>query len=227
MKKVAIFDIDGTIFRSSLLIELVEALIAQGVFPKKSRTIYEQSYQRWLSREGSYDDYIEDVILTFMKYLKGVEYKDFKRVGLEVVELNKGKMYRYTRDLVKKLKRKGYFMLAISQSPKGLLDAFCKRLGFNKIYGRFYELGSTGKFTGEVVDLHLIANKGNIVRRVLEKEKLTLKGSVGVGDTEGDIPMLELVENPICFNPNAKLYRLAKMNGWKVVVERKDMIYEI
>ena len=77
------------------------------------------------------------------------------------------------------------------------------------------------------MDLHLIANKANIVRRVVAKEKLSLKGSIGVGDTEGDVPMLELVETAICFNPNAKLYRFAKLNKWKVVVERKDVVYEI
>lgn len=227
MKKVAIFDIDGTIFRSSLLIEFVEALIAENIFPKDSKKMYEREYSRWLNRSGSYEDYIMAVVETFMKYLKGVAYEDFKRVGDRVVKMNKGKVYRYTRDLVKKLKRKGYFLLAISQSPKGLLDDFCKRLGFNKVYGRFYELGPSERFTGEVTDLHLIANKANIVRRAVEKEKLTLKGSIGIGDTEGDIPMLELVETAICFNPNAKLYRFAKLNGWKVVVERKDVIYEI
>ncbi|MES2088148.1 MAG: HAD-IB family hydrolase [Patescibacteria group bacterium] len=227
MKKVAVFDIDGTIFRSSLLIELVEALIDEGVFPKKSRALYQLQFERWTNREGSYEDYIQAIIDTFMKYLKGVDYHEFEKIGLAVVEANKNKMYRYTRDLVKKLKRKGYFLLAVSQSPKGLLDAFCKRLGFNKVYGRFYELGPSDKFTGEVVDLHLIANKANIVRRAVAKENLTLKGSYGIGDTEGDIPMLELVENPICFNPNQALYRFAKMNGWKIVVERKDVIYEI
>ena len=226
-RKVAIFDIDGTIFRSSLLIELVESFIAKGIFPKKSRAMYEREFKRWLNREGTYEDYIEGVIVAFMKHIKGTDYKDFERAGLEVVEANKHKVYRFTRDLVKKLKKKGYFLLAISQSPKGILDAFCKDLGFDKVYGRFYELGPSDKFTGEVIDLHLIANKGNIVRRAVAKENLTLKGSYGVGDTEGDIPMLELVENPICFNPNATLYRYAKLNGWKVVVERKDVIYDI
>jgi phosphoserine phosphatase len=62
---------------------------------------------------------------------------------------------------------------------------------------------------------------------VLAKHKLTLKGSVGVGDSEGDISFLEQVENPICFNPNRILYRHALLSGWKVVVERKDVIYEI
>lgn len=227
MKKVAIFDVDGTIFRSSLLIEFVEALVTAGVFPKESRHMYDLHYKRWLNRTGSYENYIEGVINAFMKHLKGVSYEDFDRIGKEVVEANKGRVYRYTRDLVKKLKRKGYFLLAISQSPKGLLDDFCKRLGFDKVYGRFYELGPSERFTGEVVDLHLIANKANIVRRAVAKENLTLKGSYGVGDTEGDVPMLELVETAICFNPNAQLYRFAKLNKWKVVVERKDVVYEI
>jgi len=56
---------------------------------------------------------------------------------------------------------------------------------------------------------------------------LTLKGSVGVGDTESDIAFLKMVEKPICFNPNQKLYQYAKRAGWKIVVERKDVIYHL
>ncbi len=91
----------------------------------------------------------------------------------------------------------------------------------------FYELGPTDKFNGKIADEHLIRNKANILRRAVAKENLTLKGSIGVGDTEGDIPVFELVETPICFNPNMTLYRHAKRNKWKIVVERKDVIYEL
>jgi HAD superfamily phosphoserine phosphatase-like hydrolase len=129
--------------------------------------------------------------------------------------------------LVKNLKQEGYYLLAMSHSPKTVLDKFCRELGFDKVYGRFYELGPGDKFTGKIVDEHLIANKANIIKRAVEKENLTLQGSIAVGDSEGDIPMLELVENPICFNPNDKLYRYAKINKWPVVVERKDVIYRI
>jgi len=83
-------------------------------------------------------------------------------------------------------------------------------LGFDKVYGRIYEIGPQDLCTGEVTDEHLIMNKANIVRRAVAKEGLTLEGSVAVGDTESDIPMLEAVERPICFNPNNNLYRHAK-----------------
>ncbi len=226
-QKVAIFDIDGTLFRSSLLVELVETLIDQGAFPKSARLAYEREYKQWLSRKGPYQEYLDALVAVFMKNIKGLPYSAFLEASKIVVARNKHQLYKYTADLVRQCKKKGYFLLAISQSPKSLLDPFCKELGFDKVYGRIYETRGEDELTGEVVDLHLIANKANIVRRAVEKENLTLKGSIGVGDTEGDVPMLELVETAICFNPNKKLYRMAKLNGWKVVVERKDMVYEL
>ena len=227
MKKVAIFDIDGTIFRSSLLIELVEELIREEVFPKETEQIYQKEFNAWLNRKDTYEKYITAVVEAFVKNIKGVSYKEFAGVAKTVISGQKDHVYRYTRDLVQDLKNKDYYLLAISQSPKGILDEFCNELGFDKVYGRFYELGPEDHFTGEIVDSHLIMNKANIVRRAIEKENLTLKDSIGVGDTEGDIPVLEMVDNPICFNPNMLLYKAAKRNDWKVVVERKDVIYNI
>ncbi|MBI2097288.1 MAG: HAD-IB family hydrolase, partial [Candidatus Sungbacteria bacterium] len=36
-KRIAVFDIDGTIFRSSLLRELLESLITFGIFPYRAQ----------------------------------------------------------------------------------------------------------------------------------------------------------------------------------------------
>ncbi|PIT91260.1 HAD-IB family hydrolase [Candidatus Kaiserbacteria bacterium CG10_big_fil_rev_8_21_14_0_10_49_17] len=227
MRKVAIFDIDGTVFRSSLAIELTEALIAEGIFPESARKEYEMQFKKWADREGKYQDYIDAIVKVFMKNIKGVHYADFSRVAEALVSERGKRVYRYTRDLVKELRRKRYFVLAISQSPKTILEGFCKNMGFHKVYGRMYELGPSDRFTGKIIDVHLIENKANIVRRAVKKEGLTLTGSIGVGDTESDIAFLELVDEPICFNPNSKLYRHAKRNNWKIIVERKDVIYEL
>ncbi|MFA6897811.1 MAG: HAD-IB family phosphatase, partial [Candidatus Paceibacterota bacterium] len=181
----------------------------------------------WLNRAGDYDDYIMKVIEAFMRHLKGVSYRDFDRISKEVIARHQNRTYRYTRDLIKQLKKKGYFLLAISQSPKTILDKFCSKLGFDKVYGRIYELGPTDCFNGKVVDEHLIQNKATILRRAVERNGLTLKDSVGVGDTDGDIPFLELVAKPICFNPNSGLFKQAKRLGWKSVIERNDVVYEV
>lgn len=227
MRKVAIFDIDGTIFRSSLLIELVEVLIEKGIFHVSVRADYEKEKVRWLDRKGDYEAYIDAVVKVFMRNIKGVQVEDFMDAGRLVVARYRHRTYRFTEELIKDLKKKKYFIVAISHSPKGILDLFCKELGFDKVYGKFYESGPTDKFTGKILEEHLIANKANIFRRVVEVEKLTLKDSVGVGDTESDLSFLELVDRPICFNPNMKLWKHAQRNGWEVMVERKDVVYEL
>lgn len=226
-KKVAVFDVDGTIFRSSLLIELVEAMVREGHFPKSVERYYKKAHTKWKNREGGYAEYIDAMVEAFYNNIKGVHYADFAEVAKSVVASHGKHTYKYTRDLIKKLRKEGYFLLAVSHSPKTILDQFCPSLGFDKTYGMIYEIGPEDRLTGEIADKHLTLNKAYIVKRAIEKEKLSFEGSIGVGDTESDISFLELVETPICFNPNANLYRHAKLNDWQVVVERKDVIYEL
>lgn len=227
-KSVAFFDIDGTVFRSSLLIELVSALIKAGAFPVTAGTEYETERRAWQSREGTYEAYIDALVHTFMGHIKGVHYGVLADVGRQVVAVHSKRVYRYTRDLIGELKGKGYEVIAISQSPKTIVDEFCMQYGFDKVYGRIYEIGAQDCFTGVVSEEHLIQNKARIVERVFRRnETLTRVGSVAVGDTESDIPLLESVERPLCFNPNALLYAEAKRRGWPVVVERKDVIYHL
>ena len=160
-------------------------------------------------------------------HLKGKPYEEVAYLAGEIIEEKKGRVYRHTRDLIARLKRDNYFILGISHSPKFIVDGFGYEHGFDKVYGTFYASGASGNFTGEIEDKELIFNKAAILQRAVHKEGLTLAGSVAVGDTESDIPLLEAVENPIAFNPNQTLYDHAKKRGWETVVERKDVIYEL
>lgn len=225
---VAFFDIDGTVFRSSLLVELVLALVREGVFPPEAGEVYETAYRAWQSREGGYETFIEAVVASFRQHLQGVRYGDLADVGRQVVAVHSKRVYRYTRDLLLDLQDQGYALIAISQSPKTVLDEFCAQYGFSKVYGRIYEIGPQDRFTGTVVDEYLIQNKAAIVDRIFSRHpEYTREGSVAVGDTESDIPLLEAVELPTCFNPNAALYAHARQRQWPVVVERKDVIYQL
>lgn len=224
-RKVAVFDIDGTIFRSSLLIELVETLIAMGYFPERARSGYESEWHAWLDRKGRYEDYISAVIKVFHKEMRGLSENNMKRAVRHLLKKQNARVYRYTRDLIVRLKKDGYFTLAISHSPLYAVKEFAQSLGFDKVYARLYEIDAKKKFTGKVLMGEWIDDKARILKRAVQKENLTLRGSVAVGDTESDIKMLKSVQNPACFNPNEGLLKAAKRNNWPVVVERKDVIY--
>ena len=103
-RKLAVFDIDGTIFRSSLLIELVEGLVKEGLFPLTAKAYYMTSHQKWQDRSDGYEPFIGDVVKTYLKFIKGVRRADVLKVAEQVVEEQKQHTYKYTRDLIKKLK---------------------------------------------------------------------------------------------------------------------------
>ena len=225
-KKIAIFDLDGTVFRSSLLIELLEGLLEEGIFPQKVREIYAWEFQNWLDRKGPYEDYIEKISQAYQKFIKGIKTEKVWQVARKVLAFQRNRTYRFTRHLVSQLK-KNYYLLAISGSPREMVKEFGKKFGFDKTYSRIFEIDEKGRFTGKILFEELIKDKGEILKRTLKKENLTLKGSIGVGDTEIDIPFLKLVEYPIAFNPNFRLYQWAKKRNWQIIVERKDVIYRL
>lgn len=225
--KLGVFDIDGTIFRSSLVIELSHALVDAGIFPSSARQEISKEYVAWLDRKGSYEAYIDKVVKIYVKHITGQRYIQVKRVAESVIRQQKDRVYRFTRDLIKKLKSQGYFLVAISGSPSYIVEKYAKAIGFDLFFGTELEIVS-GKFTGKVASLDSAYNKSKIVKSLAKKyPDINLKTSIAVGDTESDVPMLKLVGHPIAFNPNLELAKVAKDRKWQIVVERKDVIYEL
>ncbi len=226
--KLAVFDIDGTIFRSSLLIQLINGLVEEGVFPTTASKEMEKDYLAWLDRKGTYDNYIGQVVNIYWKYIRGVRVGDIKKVAHEVIAWQKDRVYRYTRDLIKKCKKEGYFLVAISGSPDYIVSAFAKDTGFDASFGSVSEI-EKGVFTGRALNRDTVTNKEKVLRRLVKNLPVSadMSESIAVGDSEGDIPMLKMVGKPIAFNPNRILAQYAQKNGWKIVVERKDVIYDI
>lgn len=226
-KKVAVFDIDGTIFRSSLYIEIVRQLIKDGVLPSGASSQFEAEYSAWKDRThvDSYNEYTQAVIDSFEKYLPTLSVEKFESAADKVVDRQKAHTYVYTRDLITKLKKQNYFLVAISGSQAELVGRFVKAYGFNAFAGSDYEK-KNGRFTGKFQIL-THQNKVHFLQTLVQQESLTLDESIAVGDSEGDIDMLKIVSNPIAFNPERSLFKYARRRGWAIVVERKNVVYEL
>lgn len=224
--KLAVFDIDGTIFRWTFIAELLTSLTKKGIFSKEVLKQTEKVYFDWKDRKGSWDDYINTVVKVTNEALSGKDEKEIDDVMQQIVDTKKHNLYIYTRDLIKKLKEQNYFLLAISASPEKIVAPFTKFLEFDKHYGTIYEVVD-GKFTGNELN-DIVFSKHEILEKFLKvNPTINLKDSIGVGDSASDISFLKMVELPIAFNPEQKLAEYAKENGWKIVVERKNVIFNI
>jgi phosphoserine phosphatase len=129
-----------------------------------------------------------------------------------------------------RLKEAGYQLIAISGSPQEILDLFLKPLGFDRAWGTVLAKDARDRYTGEVLE-NPFGNKRRVMEEVMEEflanAEAGLEDSVGMGDTLSDVGFLEMVETPIAFNPNRGLFEVARQWGWPIVVERKDVIYNL
>ncbi len=225
-QQFAVFDIDGTIARTSLLQQLVTALVARGkigVGPANQiETMLHDFRQRIADDEfGPYMKQAVDILFQSMPSgLTVEEYDEFIDV---VVKKSLTHTYVYTRQLIQTLKHNNFFLISISGSELRAVSTFSKALGFDAWVGQVEYLNDGKKLTGEVRALG--QPKDKILQALIRKYGLDTKGSMAVGDTSSDISVLSMVDNPVVFNPNQSLFKVAREKGWMTVVERKDMVY--
>jgi HAD superfamily hydrolase (TIGR01490 family) len=222
---LAVFDVDGTLFRRGLLPALTRRLVNEGVFPERVREELSRDYYAWVERRGSYETYDELVMELFLRELQGVSVAELQRCAIAEVEAHGRRLHIYTRDVARRLKEAGYHLIAISGSPQEILDLFLKPLGFDRAWGTVLAQDE-GRYTGKVLQ-DPFKNKRQVLEEFLEEADVGLEGSVGVGDTLSDVGFLEMVQTPIAFNPNRRFFEVARQRGWPIVVERKDVIYNL
>lgn len=224
--KLAIFDIDGTIFRKNLHFELITELVYSGVFTKTSKEEIQSLYGKWVNQKHTYEQHRDKMVDLYRKNIVGCKESQIKKAAQKVVSLNAQRVYIFTKDLIKKLRGEGYYLVVISGSPIEIVKEYAEHLKFDKFFGSIYELDEKGFYTGGEIFVP-VEDKGKIVKKLVREEDFSFKDSYGVGDTQSDAKFLELVENPIAFNPNKNLKKIAEEKGWKIFAERKDVIYEI
>jgi len=225
-RRFAVFDIDGTIIRWQLVHATIDALGKAGHLDPADYGAVQQARLRWKNRspEGSFMAYQNELVRVIEKSARGIPAAALDAATVQVFETHKDQVYVYTRELIRKLKGEGYLLFAISGSHEEAVRLLAEYYGFDDYVATVYERAG-GKLTGRIRPI--TGGKDRLVRALMAKHGAELDGSIGVGDSESDTAMLELVEQPIAFNPSKKLVQHAIARGWRVVLERKSVIYEL
>lgn len=227
-RKFAVFDIDGTLYRSSLFLDVIEHLISSGEFSREQADTHYELKRQWEVRahKESYEEFIKSLVVATQDSLVNISVKKVEESSNYIANKNKDLVYTYTRDLISKLKNDGYFVMAISGSHSEVAEKFCQIHEFDAFSSTIWVRSKDGNtYSGEVLDMG--RDKAEQLKSMVEQYELTFQNSYAVGDSKGDITMLKLVDNPIAFNPEQRLLDVAKKNSWPIVVERKNVIYEL
>lgn len=223
----AVFDIDGTLIRWQLYHALADELARQGKLDADQFQKVRAARMDWKKRSGetSFDAYEQTLIAVFDQALTGIKVADLEQACQTVIAEYKDQVYTYTRDLIRDLQAQNYLLFAISASQAEIVGLLADYYGFDDYGGSTYET-KDGYFTGKI-DLLMSEQKPAYLKKLVAKHGAKWQGSIAVGDSQSDIPMLSAVEKPIAFNPNKALYEHAVAQQWPIVVERKNMIYKL
>lgn len=228
----AFFDIDGTIYRNSLLTEHFKKLIKYELLDIREYELkVKDAFKEWDERVGDYDKYLEEITTTYVEAIKGLslKYNDF--ISDQVLELKGNRVYRFTRDMIKWHKEQGHKVIFISGSPDFLVSRMAEKWGADDFCGSIYH-HTDGKLNGEISPMWDSKNKMIAINKFCEKYGIDLSKSYAYGDTNGDYSMLNLVGHGRAINPSRELLERIKNDEemkkkTEIFVERKDVIYKV
>jgi len=233
MTIAAFFDIDGTLYRNSLMIEHFKKLLKYEVIdPSLWYNHVKQTYDDWETRSGNYDDYLLELAEIYINSLKGLNKNQLEFINNQVINLKGDRVYKYTRARIKWHKSQNHKIFFISGSPSYLVKKMAEKYDIEDYRGSEYLVDDKGNFTGEIEQMWDSDSKYEAIMELVKKYNINLDRSFSYGDTNGDLSMFKLTGNPIAINPTKELLISIKsdeelLNKIIIIVERKDVIYKM
>ncbi len=233
MAIAAFLDIDGTLYRNSLMIEHFKKMVKYEVVdPNLWHTSVKAAFVEWRKRVGEYEDYMLELVDIYYEALKGRRAADLEFISNQVIHLHGDIVYKYTRNRIHWHQSMGHKVFFISGSPDFLVSKMAGKYNIDGYRGTGYHLDDKGCFTGEVTPMWDSESKNKAIDGFVKAFQIDLAQSYAYGDTNGDLSMLSKVGHPIAINPAKELLLSIRKNPelrakTKIVIERKDVTYEL
>ncbi|MDF2686557.1 MAG: phosphoserine phosphatase, partial [Clostridia bacterium] len=220
---LAIFDFDGTLFPKDTLPFLLE----QWKELKYSKAKYYKTYS--------------SVILLYIQYKLGINFKltreemrlaGFKKFniifkGMTTEEVNKffyeaSNVIKYLLNKnvlseVEKCRSEGFHLVLLSGAHLSLLKYIGEYLKFDTVIGS--ELKYSNNIFDPDKDIEVISGKmkQKKIQAYFKAQPIAWNLSRAYADSYSDIPLFELIGQPITVNPDNKLKEIAIEKNWKII----------
>lgn len=213
----AFFDLDNTVMQGAALFHFGRGLYKRHFFHKRelARFAWQQIYFRLAGSENP--EHMADVRNSALSIVQGHRVAELMSIGEEIYdEYMAERVWPGTRALAQAHLDAGQKVWLVTAAPVETATIIARRLGLTGALGTVAEsVGGvyTGKLVGE--PLHGPA-KAEAVRALAAAEGLDLSHCAAYSDSANDIPMLSLVGHPYAINPDSRLRKHAREQGWRL-----------
>lgn len=124
-------------------------------------------------------------------------------------------IYAEARELIDAHRAAGHDVVIISASAATLVQPIAEELGVEFVVATELE-ELDGRFTGEILHYNKGEAKARAIANIAAEHGVDLGRSFAYSDSATDIPMLEMVGNPVAVNPDRAMKKKALEEGWDI-----------
>jgi HAD superfamily hydrolase (TIGR01490 family) len=167
---------------------------------------------------GSTDEDTRELRDRISASLAGTRVKDLTRLGADVLAGVLPRIYPRMLALAHEHQDAGRRVYIITAASNELAEMLAQVLALDGGIGSQFSVVKDGVYTGEPTGVFVYrTGKARAIESLAEREGIDLSASYAYSDSESDLPMLQLVGNPVAVNPDSELARVARENGWQVL----------
>ena len=218
--RVAIFDFDGTLYAEETFTILMNHLKNHPVYKSKYGRFYKSLMPRYIATKLNLYPNAKMKERSMQFYLEAFEGRTTSEMDTYFEEIKEIMQKDFNPEVIARLKQHqqdNVHILLVSGAYTQFLQRVTDGFSFNHI------IGSEINYKDNVVHTKIPVKHVNGTRKtehllqVLEGQEIDWKNSYAYGDSYTDLPVLELVGNPVAVKPEEKLKSLAVERNWEIL----------
>jgi fatty acyl-CoA reductase len=213
--KLAVLDLDGTLYSGTLGIDLLNELARQKLFQPKALEKALQILEAYVQGELGREDLAAHIYGLYGEGIAGLTQEQVVRAAAATWERSKHRVFPFVGELLSTLSKRGYTTVLMTGSPAEVVSQFTRSYAFDHVYAAGFQL-QEGRYTGKLQASPAVAGqKRSLLQRISRELEADLSASLVLGDSENDFEMFDLVGVPIAMNVQGQLSLQFQSRGWK------------
>ena len=215
---IAIFDIDGVIYKGHIIFDIIQNQEKKGLIPQGTWNQIHNLLLKYKSKKLDYTTTANLMLKIYIASLKENKYQTIKAHLNNYYQQHKYLFYPYFKKILPILQNTHDIYL-VTTNLKVTAETLSEKFKLTGFLSTEEEI-INDKYTGKII--RSLAGNKHLVEKIIDK--YPHQYSIGVGDSINDISMLEKVANPICMNPDEGLLAKAQAENW--LIANSDNITE-
>ena len=213
----AFFDLDRTLISGSSAFILGLTAHKAGLMPTRD-LVRDAGAALAFKVRGSTDRTTDDVRSRILRAVAGMRVDDLMALNAEVLPKLLAKIRPEARRLLDLHRHAGRNTYIVSAAPVEIVETLAHSLGMTAGIGTRSEV-IDGTYSGELAGPFVYGSgKVTAMEEIARWDGLDLTQCYAYSDSASDLPMLRAVGHPVAVNPDGKLERHARANGWPIVI---------